>query len=136
MKKPITFVVDDKGCFNVNSHCIGREGYPIIKRNGRMWLLHRLIYTQNFGDIPLGLLVCHRCDNKKCINPEHFFLGTYRDNTQDAIKKGLQGKGNTKLTIQELSEIKSSVGITNASLARKFGVSKARIGQIRKIQPE
>jgi hypothetical protein len=101
-----------------------------------MWLLHRLIYTQNFGEIPLGFLVCHKCDNKKCINPEHFFLGTYRDNKQDAMKKGLQGKGNTKLTTQELAEIKSSVGITNVSLARKFDVSKTRIGQIRKIQPE
>lgn len=49
---------------------------------------HRYSYLVYKGEIPKGMLVCHTCDNPKCFNPDHLFIGTHKDNTQDMIKKG------------------------------------------------
>lgn len=65
-----------------------RAGYGAIKINGRIESTHRVSYALTFGEIPQGFLVCHKCDNKKCINPEHLFLGSYKDNMQDCKEKG------------------------------------------------
>jgi hypothetical protein len=51
-------------------------------------MLHRLVYCYVYGPIPKGLVVMHTCDNPRCFNVSHLVLGTYRDNTMDAIHKG------------------------------------------------
>ena len=52
------------------------------------YIAHRVSYTIHYGAIPKGMIVCHKCDNPECTNPEHLFVGTYKDNWDDAISKG------------------------------------------------
>jgi hypothetical protein len=56
-------------------------------------LAHRASWTIHKGDIPEGALVLHKCDVRSCVNPDHLFLGSPKDNTQDMIAKGRRSSG-------------------------------------------
>lgn len=74
-------------------HCNKSKGYSRIRFGGRMQLAHRIAYQLTFGEIPGGLCVLHKCDNRPCVNTKHLFLGTYQDNSLDMYAKG---RGNGK----------------------------------------
>ena len=65
-----------------------RQGYGTLKWHGRMVKAHRMAYLCKVQGFPDSLCVLHRCDNPSCINPEHLFLGTPKDNNLDKINKG------------------------------------------------
>lgn len=68
------------------------------KINGKRTLVsaHREMWEQTFGKIPHGMIVCHKCDVKPCINPSHLFVGTYADNMRDMIQKNRRAKAKPK----------------------------------------
>src|SRR5271166_838027 len=79
-----------EGCWNwIGSECSNGYGSLSITLNGKHTnvLAHRLSYQLTIGAIPDGLLVCHKCDNRKCVRPDHLFLGSHKDNTQDMMTK-------------------------------------------------
>lgn len=67
---------------------IMNSGYGELKYKGKTWGAHRYSYFKHNGEFDRNLFVCHHCDNKLCVNPEHLFLGTNQDNVDDMMQKG------------------------------------------------
>jgi hypothetical protein len=67
--------------------CLQSRGYGQVRIDGVIYYAHRLGWELTRGFIPEGLNVLHKCDNPKCVNPEHLFLGTQKDNIRDMMAK-------------------------------------------------
>ena len=123
--------------------CLTDNGYGLIGiTKGKNLRTHRFSWELTYGTIPIGLFVLHKCDNRKCVNPTHLFLGTKRDNTIDMISKGrggvppvLKGEeiGTHKLTLEAVNNIRCRYvrgQITMQKLADEYGVHVSHIHRI------
>ena len=92
-------------------------------------------YERYRGPVPPGLLVCHSCDVRCCVNPDHLFLGTPADNTADMIRKGRMARGerrgHAKLTTEQALEIKASA-LSSRVVAAQYGVGSSTIRKLRR----
>lgn len=129
-------VAVDSGCREW-LRSLNAAGYGTFKWKGDCVLAHRHSYQAFVGEIPDGLHVLHHCDNRKCINPPHLFLGTNEDNVADRVSKGrsgaLRGENHrsAKLTEADVLKIISSTEGDRA-LAKRFNVRQGNIWNIRK----
>jgi len=126
------------------------NGYGAISVNGKTCRVHRFVWSALNGEIPSGMVVCHKCDNRSCINIHHLFLGTPADNMADMVAKGRSLKGdqvnknrlrygedhhNCKLTKDQVKEIREARAVHGhfygcKKYAKKFGVSVTQVSRI------
>src|SRR3989304_2558125 len=108
-------------------------GYGLISGAGASRLLtHRVSWElTNQQRIPDGLSVCHSCDNPHCVNPDHLFLGTHRENMQDAGRKGRMGKPKNRPRAKQILRMLGE-GQKPYLIARHFGMSEQAICDLRK----
>ncbi len=124
----MTDCIEGKGAKN-------SSGYPQQKRGGKQAGMHRWTWIDHNGPIPKGLCVCHRCDNRACINIDHLFLGTSVENTADRTAKGrtsrrgapkgaANGLSNAVLTEEQVvfAMARMLYGEKQTEVARSFGV--------------
>lgn len=99
---------------------------------------HRASWVIHYGKIPKGLHVLHKCDVKDCVNPEHLFLGTHRENMQDMVRKGRRPKifgtrhGMSKLTEKDILNIRAldKKSISRLEISKQFNITKENVGYI------
>lgn len=118
---------------------IDNVGYGSIRINGQTFRSHRVSYELKYGSIPNNdLCVLHRCDNRRCVNPDHLFLGTKKDNTFDMINKGraIHPKGidcsSHKLSENQVLEIRMRYanGESTRKITKDYPVSASTIWAI------
>jgi hypothetical protein len=115
---------------------LDRYGYGCASFGGKKWLVHRLAWHLGRGPIPKGMAVCHHCDNRRCFELEHLFLGSVQDNRADCVAKSRHARGEehglAKLDSSRVRAIRSlrDAGWTTLALAERFGVSSASISNI------
>ena len=108
---------------------------------------HRVSWTLTFGSIPAGLWVLHRCDNRRCVRPDHLFLGTALDNNRDASIKGRHGShlrpelrrgensGTARLTWADVRDLRrrAADGEPATTLSRRFSVHPDHVRRIVRV---
>lgn len=111
------------------------KGYGIGSVNGNAQRAHRLAHVAFIGDIPLGLVVCHRCDVRSCVNPAHLFLGTQRQNLADMVAKGRSPRGaaagGAKLTEASVLAIRQDTR-AYSEVAEQYGIHPKSVGNIKR----
>lgn len=118
-----------------------RYGFFYARKSGwsKTLLAHRVAWViEHDSSIPDGMLICHTCDNKLCVNPSHLYLGTWHDNNGDTVKRhptgGNRKTGNdcswTKIKDEQLQEIIDS-SETQSVIAARYGVDQSVISRIK-----
>jgi transposase len=110
-----------------------RQGYgQFTNKAGKTVLAHRVSYEHFCGPIPVGIKVCHECDNPACINPVHLFLGTQLQNMADCAAKGRRLKAWSKEERETAVEMRKN-GVPLCDVAKHFNVSEATVARNIKI---
>lgn len=132
-------MVSDRGCWE----WIGpfrSDGYGNASVKNKSISAHRASWVAHFGSIPEGLCVLHKCDNRKCINPDHLFLGTYQDNQDDCTRKGRNGNKwkhsrpvFSHLTADQVTEIHRLYHVEHVlqrEIGARFGLTQTGVHRI------
>lgn len=129
-----------KNCWNWIGKIRSTDGYGVLSIDSKERRSHRLSWEMMNGKIPEGHVICHSCDNPKCVRPSHLFLGTQAENLTDMRNKGrnrFSFKGSkhphAKFSEREINVIRGiylTQNITQSEIARRFNTSQQSINRI------
>ncbi len=130
----------ESGCWEWTGSILA-SGYGCLGINGRTELSHRASFAAFKGEIPAGFDVCHACDNRRCVNPDHLFAGTRKENMLDCKSKGrtshvvrVNGScvGTSKLSERDIPAIRALVesGKNFTQVARIYGITRHCVSHI------
>ena len=129
--------VSESGCWvwtGSNKSQFGYGAFKIGNRASKVEYAHRAAWSLYVGEIPKGMCVCHSCDVSSCVNPDHLFLGTAKDNSDDKVRKGRAAIGDmlpiTKLTKADAIAILSMKDKPKKVLAEMFNISRQSVSDI------
>jgi len=127
---------DENGCW-IWSDSLNSSGYGTWWDGGKNISAHRSSWERNFGGIPNGKHVLHKCDVRNCVNPNHLFIGDVFSNMADMVEKGRsctgERNGMSRLSEDQVLEIKrlySEGGITQRELGEIFGILGGSVNRI------
>ena len=126
--------VDKTGECWIWNGCLDKNGYGRVSPRDRKlglsctFFAHRLSYEINVGPTE-GLFVCHKCDNPRCVKPEHLFLGTNEDNVSDRVRKGRNGRTGNRYRPEIVAAVKAGVPVPQ--IARKFDVDNRGVQRLK-----
>ena len=127
-------------CWNWLAY-LNEWGYGVFSENRKTILAHRFSWKFYKGEIPKGLEVCHRCDNPKCVNPDHLWLGTHIENVEDTVRKGRnvsfkgEANGASKLTQKQVNEIRDmSKKYSSIEIAKIYSITREHVWGIVKYR--
>jgi hypothetical protein len=133
-------LVSEPGCWLLLTGAAGPNGYRSVTIGGRNRRGHRAAFEAFKGAVPDDKFVCHTCDVRACVNPQHLFLGTPAQNTADMVAKGrARGKvmfrdqnPSAKFTVRQVDELRRerASGVPNHVLAKKYGVHRTTVTKL------
>jgi hypothetical protein len=139
----------DDACW-IWTRFVDTPGYGALKVWGRKVLAHRYAYELHYGSIPKGKIVCHRCNQRLCVNPRHLYIGTYKDNYDDMARSGNnypppgptkeehrargERNGRAELTEEEVLDIyrRISSGEKVSKIATAYGINRSIVSDIKR----
>jgi len=132
----LTEYIPECGCWILMTST-DTSGYARLGVNGKLRLAHRVSWEVHIGPIPEGVCVLHRCDTPSCVNPNHLFLGTKRDNTQDCINKKrrpvFNGEPHGMSLLSEEDVLKIRVDKRfQKSIAIEYGIDRTTVSDIQR----
>lgn len=136
IKRIFSRCVEDERTGCIEWQGTSNRGYGHIRFDGSRGYVHRLVWVEMFGAIEGELQVCHKCDNRKCVNPDHLFIGTAKDNAADRDGKGRANtprgefSGAAKLTLNDVAAIRADDRTHNV-IASSFGVARSTVSMIK-----
>jgi len=130
----------ETGCWDwtksLTSSGYGKIYTDSLGRRSKLETVHRLMYKLFIGKIPDHMQVCHKCDNKRCVNPTHLYAGTQQDNTNDAKERHLLARGEkngyAKLTSSQVQQIRvfKLNGMSSRDIGTKFNITQRHANAI------
>lgn len=130
--------LSETGCLEWTGYC-QKTGYGRIKVSGEALTTHRVSWETYKGKIPMGMHVLHKCDNRKCVNPEHLYLGTQLENNQDTWKRKrrlpMAGENSprVKLTDEQVLEI-IKCKLTPKQISDQYNISSSYVWSLRNLK--